>query len=187
MSRVASCPICQRDLLLPDHTDDNAQATCPECSAQFQQKNVFARELPAAVIEGENDITPAAANEVAPEQLQPPVTESQEEAAQRIEAWFRSAKTLSDLPPVPHEESAQQAEPELTANLPSPVVDLDLPSDDEPPHSDYAAPPSHEDSRATLDMNADDPRPAELDSDFALDAATEALPHKPAWDDSQHM
>jgi hypothetical protein len=203
MARVASCPNCNHELLVPDHADLAASATCPECSAHFQLKDVSAREIPALVLADTEPLpksadVPQASAPTTDEFSSPafessthdapppaPVTESQEEAAQRIEAWFRSAKTLSDLPKDGLPLNAESAEPGSPPDW-AQADDASRPGQ-APIQHEYAAPSSREDNDATIDMSADDPRLADLNSDFALDAASEALPDKPAWDDTQRM
>src|SRR3954452_5110467 len=101
MARVASCPNCNHELLVPDHADLAASATCPECSAHFQLKDVSAREIPALVLADTKSMPksadlPQATGPAVDEFSSPgfessthdepppqaPVTESQEEAAQ---------------------------------------------------------------------------------------------------------
>jgi hypothetical protein len=159
MARVASCPQCEHDLLVPDGTADDAWVKCPECRAFFELQGVKTRELPTV------ELADAHAAETALTSFHEPATpetpESPEAAAQRIDQWFRSAKTLEDLPP-----AAANAEP------PQPETSV------EP--DDFAA------SEPSLDLTAGDDI-ANLDDDFELETPAEAASDPAAWDDSQHM
>jgi hypothetical protein len=210
MARVASCPQCEHDLLVPDDAEPSALVKCPQCRAFFELQHAESRELPAALVvesrsepeaantessksptgdgtsslatsnvelkpmskenlEGDieeldfADEEPAAETLQLPQQNQPPGPvqgESPEAAAQRIDAWFRSAKTLSDVPPL---ESAA-AEHDQNAESPEMIA-----------------------SSQTIDISANDPRLTDLSSDFELESTSDS-PHDAApWDDSQHM
>src|SRR3954463_15919874 len=50
MPRVASCPQCEHDLLVPDDAEPSALVKCPQCRAFFELQHAEARELPAALI-----------------------------------------------------------------------------------------------------------------------------------------
>jgi hypothetical protein len=89
--------------------------------------------------------------------------ESPEAAAQRIDAWFRSAKTLEDLPPVASG----------TAETPSPAA------------GDGFTPAQLAQSDDDVDFHkSDEP---EVNDDFDLDLPPQPEPDAPAWDDSQHI
>src|SRR5262249_18005740 len=103
-----------------------------------------------------------------------PGTESHEEAAQRIDAWFRSAKTLSDIPPAAEQIPAR--EPDLASRAESTTQE-----------HDYIAPESGDEAVENAGLSGDERKESDLGSDFMLEAAVEALPQRPAWDDSQHM
>src|SRR4051812_41422374 len=155
MARVASCPQCEHELLVPDDAKPSALVKCPECRAFFELQHAESRELPSALVveshpkpsvastglskspmsddvteratlrsalepisedelNGETDVldfadekpdadqgpvsVPISGLGDAPQEFKPAGTESHEEAAQRIDQWFRSAKTLSDVP-----------------------------------------------------------------------------------------
>src|SRR4051794_18111101 len=50
MARVASCPKCEHELLVPDDADPSALVKCPQCRAFFELQHAESRELPAALI-----------------------------------------------------------------------------------------------------------------------------------------
>src|ERR1700754_4096062 len=50
MARVASCPQCEHDLLVPDDAEPSALVKCPQCRAFFELQHADSRELPAALI-----------------------------------------------------------------------------------------------------------------------------------------
>src|SRR4051812_38457227 len=50
MARVASCPQCEHDLLVPDETEPSALVKCPQCRAFFELQHAASRELPSALI-----------------------------------------------------------------------------------------------------------------------------------------
>ena len=113
------------------------------------------------------------AAEVEPEssELDTPVVESPEAAAQRIDAWFRSAKTLPDVPP-------------LDDVTPLKAAALDL--GDEPKTEPRIASAND----ATIDLGSlgvhgDDD--LGLSDDFELDTPAESPQDVAAWEDSQHM
>ena len=95
--------------------------------------------------------------------------ETPEAAAQRIDAWFRSAKTLADIPAL--DSSASD----------------DMPMDEPQPKSPAAS------NNATVDLTAGGPDELQLNDefqlsdDFELDSPDEAESNGPAWDDPQHM
>jgi hypothetical protein len=95
--------------------------------------------------------------------------ETPEEAAQRIDAWFRSAKTLEDVPAV------------------SDVPLLDETALDEPSVIEAKAPELESTAiNATVDLGS--AHLDELSDDFELEHASES-PSEPVapWDDSHHM
>ncbi len=213
MPRVANCPQCEHDLLVPDAAESNALVKCPQCRAFFELQHAESRELPAALLIEPHDVSGAASPERSktptvhdfsslatvgadaepiseaelrgesveaetagelgiggeesaavppahaadqPPQpntesavLEPSRHETPEEAAKRIDAWFRSAKTLSDTPQLDSGELS--------------------------------------DIGRTIDIRMDDPRMAELSSDFELGSPSEPAHDSAAWDDSQHM
>jgi hypothetical protein len=235
MARVASCPQCEHDLLVPDDADPSALVKCPQCRGFFELQHAASRELPAALVVDSHappaseitelsksptvddfsslatikgDAEPISEEdlksepdflEFAPEepiefakneprtlaQEEPgaelpriadepsdykvPGAESHEEAAQRIDQWFRSAKTLSDLPPLEPGDLAGKAseelfEPAQVAGT-EPVDPIDFRSEDKAAFSG---------STPDLELQP----PAEHS-----DSSNEG----PAWDDSQHM
>src|SRR6476620_7883171 len=50
MARVASCPQCEHDLLVPDDAAPSALVKCPQCRAFFELQHAESRELPAALV-----------------------------------------------------------------------------------------------------------------------------------------
>ena len=107
MAQVASCPQCNHDLLVPDGTDHESWARCPECRAFFQVNQAAMRELPAllrvAPPSPELHVEPAVAssNVDTDLELEPPQTSGAlQDTAERIDDWFRSAKALPDSPPI---------------------------------------------------------------------------------------
>ena len=50
MARVASCPQCEHDLLVPDDAEPSALVKCPQCRAFFELQHAESRELPAALV-----------------------------------------------------------------------------------------------------------------------------------------
>lgn len=223
MARVASCPQCDHELIVPSEATTEAWAKCPECRAFFQVSQATSRELPTAMlvesheassIDNEPELqlgdeplaeqtSPAAADNIisgfaptdaddinldlddeaaeltsdeADEATAP--TQSGDEldaAAQRIDEWFRSAKTLPDNPPITEESSV------------SPRMDE---SDDllaeMPPASTSAR------TNATIDIDSFDSDELAGMADFDLDEPSDQ-PHpiKPSepmsWDDSERM
>jgi hypothetical protein len=225
MARVASCPQCEHDLLVPDDAEPSSLVKCPECRAFFELQHAESRELPAALVvqshtepsgpsielseptklptlddfsslaalrgelepiseeelkddSSDADILDFADEEPAadhgsaslrapqlvdePQESKQPGTESHEEAAQRIDQWFRSAKTLSDLPALEESDLAGQSSNEMLE-----------------PTSDAAG--------NSIDLSSDDAEFAEVASDFELETPAD-LPNDAApWDDSQHM
>ena len=209
MARVASCPQCEHDLLVPDDIEPSALVKCPQCRAFFELQHAESRELPSALIvqshtepraantepnktPNGNDSAPLALSRSEPEPIaedelrgatstedvldfaeeeaeashgsaslpaprpadephdaKQPGTESHEEAAQRIDQWFRSAKTLSDVPPLEGSEIGGHASHEM----------LD--------------PATHSTTEKVSDIELESP------SDLPSSAAP--------WDDSQHM
>jgi len=92
--------------------------------------------------------------------------ESPEAAAQRIDAWFRSAKTLADVPRV-HDDAAEPSTESTTTQ------DLDF------------MPAA---SRPTADeLDFQDTDKPDLQDNFDLDFPAEPEQDVAAWDDSQHI
>jgi hypothetical protein len=129
MARVANCPQCENEFFVPDDANDSALAKCPACRAFFALKDANSREL-AEVLLVESQapnvhgvpMIDSSANDPGPVQdlaaterpyagsasSDPIIPETPEAAAERIDHWFRSAKTLVDLPQPeanPHEEN----------------------------------------------------------------------------------
>ncbi|HEX3599144.1 MAG TPA: hypothetical protein VHU84_03320, partial [Lacipirellulaceae bacterium] len=99
-------------------------------------------------------------------------TETPEEAAQRIDAWFRSAQTLPEVPPIT--ESSQLAETAAEQDAePETAADLDL-------ISGLA-------NDATADLDSHDADDLDATGDYELDVPSEDAQNVPPWDDSQHM
>jgi hypothetical protein len=226
MARVASCPQCEHELLVPDDAEPSALVKCPECRAFFELQHAESRELPAALIvqshtepsapsvelsdpsklptlddfsslatfrsdlkaiseeelKGDSDDAdildfadeePAADHGSAslrapqlvdePQESKQPGTESHEEAAQRIDQWFRSAKTLSDVPPLEESELAGESSHEMLE------------------------PTTHAAGGETIDLSTDDAELADVASDFELETPAESSNDAAPWDDSQHM
>jgi hypothetical protein len=227
MARVASCPQCEHDLLVPDDAEPSALVKCPQCRAFFELQHAESRELPSALVveshpkptmastasikspisddlsaqaalmadpepfskhelkletgeadvasfsaqnsheKPESDQRPASFREPRlteePQDFEPAGTESHEEAAQRIDQWFRSAKTLSDLPALEEGELAGHTSNEM------------LNSD------------THVPGVAPINPASDDAELAEHESDLQLESAPIKPNQAAPWDDSQHM
>ncbi len=223
MARVANCPQCEHDLLVPDNAEPSALVKCPQCKAFFELQHAESRDLPAALIvqshtepsgaslevsksptvdnfssvatlkgdvepiseeelkveTGEADVLDFADEEPAaghgsaslpaprladePQEYKQPGTESHEEAAQRIDQWFRSAKTLSDMPPLDESDLAGQSSPEMLE------------------------PTNHPTGGAPTDIDRGDAASVEDAPDFELEAPSDLPRGAAPWDDSQHM
>src|SRR3954451_1791989 len=50
MARVASCPQCEHDLLVPNDAEPSALVKCPACRAFFELQHAESRELPTALV-----------------------------------------------------------------------------------------------------------------------------------------
>ncbi len=209
MARVASCPQCEHELLVPSEADGEAWAKCPECRAFFQVREATSRDVPALLLveageqelaeADEDDIaeqTTAASDDFAPaanwkdsanerdaseadnlnldlDDLgdEPKTGDGLEAAAQRIDEWFRSAKTLPDAPAVPG----------------SPAEDAVASSNETEKREEDFAPTSAARTNATIDLDADGDDDFAANADFDLDDAIKT-PEKPsAWDDSERM
>lgn len=98
-----------------------------------------------------------------------PAAETPEEAAQRIDAWFKSAKTLADVPA---------------------LGDVPAPND---PQVDYheqheATAPSAAANNATIDLSSANLDIHNMNEDFELDSQPGEEAHDgPTWDDSHRM
>src|SRR6476620_5926454 len=196
MARVAKCPQCENDLLIPDEAAASGLAKCPSCKSFFDLEHAESRELPPVVLVESNidpsisqtaptlsDLAPAGSvsdtlpqvpqTEEAyqlddePYELDTSTEESPEAAAQRIDQWFRSAKTLSDLP-----SSAGNPDDEIE-------VQKVEPEDIAPQEVHTLA------GGKTIDIS--ELHAGGFDSDFELDQPEEAQNEQAAWDDSQDM
>jgi hypothetical protein len=228
MARVASCPQCEHELLVPDDAEPSALVKCPECRAFFELQHAASRELPAALIvqshsapsvpsielsepselpslddfpalaslktdlepepiaqeelndeSGDADILDFADEEPAadhgsaslqvprlveaPPEFKEPATESHEEAAQRIDQWFRSAKTLSDVPPLEESQLAGEPSQEMLEST------------------------EHLAGEESIDLSTDDAPLADVTSHFELETPADTSSDAAPWDDSQHM
>jgi hypothetical protein len=97
----------------------------------------------------------------APSDKAPP-KESPEAAAERIDAWFRSAKTLPDVPAIK-------------------AGDVDYHTERE----SLFGPTASDANNATIEIGSGGIQ--ELSDDFELDEPHESPPAAAAWDDTQHM
>ncbi len=95
--------------------------------------------------------------------------ESPEEAAQRIDAWFRSAKTIEDVTPM------------------SEMQPLDETAFDEPSEFEPKQPKQGAATNATIDLGSAGIDELDLSDDFELEHAAEPEHDVAAWDDSHHM
>lgn len=100
--------------------------------------------------------------EAEPHTLDLTAEESPEAAAERIDAWFRSAKTLADVPPLERASGGYEDEPEVE-------------------------PVSSAANSATIDLGAQGVDELDFSDDFELEPSTEAPQDIATWDDSQHM
>src|SRR6478735_2848159 len=95
MARVASCPQCEHDLLVPDDAAPSALVKCPQCRGFFELQHAESRELPAALVV---DSHPA------------PSTESPQLSKSPTVDDFSSLATLSaDVEPISDEELKGEA------------------------------------------------------------------------------
>lgn len=101
-----------------------------------------------------------------------PQSESLEEAAERIDAWFRSAKTVADVPPLGN-SPVEAAEIETT------------PAKSKQPEAEVAT--SSAATNATIDLGSGGIDDLDLSDDFELDQSSHEPQEVAAWDDSQHM
>ena len=192
MARLASCPQCNQELLVPGETSGDAWAKCPECRAFFQLNDTVSRELPAAlVVETDSleadaqtaptvaDISssatwsdasgaepePSKAPELDAETLvvEPQSTDDLQAAAQRIDAWFRSAKTLPDVPPITDNET-EPGSPDENAES-----------------SDATA------TDETIEIGASSLDDMGTPADMEFEDSLELSQGTATWDDSKHM
>jgi hypothetical protein len=115
-----------------------------------------------------------------------------EAAAQRIDEWFRSAKTVPDTPPVGDAETSMNEDPNFDLDL-NETADIDTSSK---AGDDVTEPAFPSRSNATIDMNADDLDElvgmADFDIDDPADELMKSESSKPAddspgWNDSERM
>jgi hypothetical protein len=194
MAQLASCPQCEHELLVPNESDGEAWAKCPKCRAFFQVKQAALREVPeillvesdAQEIEAKSAPTIAYSSSQptpdypsndrleSPELADPDTTilmdgpqasGDLEAAAQRIDEWFRSAKTLPDAAPVTAADVGQ--------------------SSDEA--ENYLAKDNASLTDATIDISAGQHDEMGSDAEFELGEAIEPLQTPAAWDDPHHM
>ena len=109
---------------------------------------------------------------------EPTAEESPEAAAQRIDAWFKSAKTLPDVPPLPEESTLEKT------LLEKPKVDF---VDSKYLDDLKIASPRPADGDAPIDMGSDDLAEIDLGDDVDVEPAADALEDIAPWDDAQHM
>lgn len=109
--------------------------------------------------------------------------ESPDDAAQRIDAWFKSAKTLSDLPPVTEETLAAESS---LGKAKVDFLDSKYLADDEIKSVKSAAASSPAND-ATIDMGSDDLADLGLGDDLQVNDSDDESENLPTWDDSHHM
>lgn len=119
------------------------------------------------------------------EALEPESTskESPDDAAQRIDAWFKSAKTLSDLPPITEETLAAESS---LGKAKVDFLDSKYLADDEI-KSVKSAPATSPANDATIDMGSDDLADLGLDDEIQINGSDDESVNLPTWDDSHHM
>jgi hypothetical protein len=108
--------------------------------------------------------------------------ESTEEAAQRIDAWFKSAKTLPDLPPITEENLAEESS---LGKAKVDFLDSKYLADDE--IKSVTSPASSAADDATIDMESDELADLGLDDDLELNESQGEPENLATWDDSHHM
>ena len=108
---------------------------------------------------------------------EPSEEESPEAAAQRIDAWFKSAKTLPDVPPLPDESVADES---LLRKSKIDLLDSKYLEDREIDSIRSA-------DDATADMLRGDMGGIEVSDDLDADSPTDKPQNIATWDDSQHM
>jgi hypothetical protein len=120
MSSVAICPHCYLQLAIPDHASPDAEVECPSCHTEFGLEKATVRAIPQGMVKERTSAAPALdttpdvislasrkPTEAAPHAESAPLTESAElriETAKHadadIAAWFRSNKTVPEVPPI---------------------------------------------------------------------------------------
>ncbi|MEX2308022.1 MAG: hypothetical protein WD738_10540 [Pirellulales bacterium] len=139
MAQVASCPQCNHDLLVPNEMDPQSWAKCPECRSFFQVNQAVHRDVPTLLpveppsqdaqvaISAVDSPSSSAESDIGhdvPEMFpvevdagqtidQPQSNDNLTAAAERIDEWFRSAKTLPDSPPIVTNGPEPDAVPDL--------------------------------------------------------------------------
>jgi hypothetical protein len=162
----------------------------------------------------ESPVTAEAAVEALAETpaIEPPVSESLEAAAERLEEWFHSAKTVAEVPPFVL-EATSPSEPVAAANevaeltqLPSgeEVAEQVAGQDQEPVSPEWIEPSTAIDATArtiddvafpsafgrpdtTVEFSGKMLAGDSADTDFELAPTAERNESVPTWDDSEHM
>lgn len=197
MPRVAVCPQCECESIVPDEMETAEWAKCPQCHEFMEMSKAIGRRLPAAIPidQSQNDASrpstmvsdiasvdtwqsekleaaPPEADELSADTIlfDPPATETPEEAAQRIDAWFRSAKTVAEGDPISAEDV--NVEP----------IGFEAGSDDvsRDEFGDRA-------TNATIEIGSVGFDSGDEDADFEIEAPADIAPDSAAWDDTQHM
>jgi hypothetical protein len=201
MAQLAICPQCERELLIPEAMDAAEWVKCPHCREFLEVGKAPVRELPVAMPVEEalpDSLTPSTLDDIsnldtwkAPQREPEAATdeelvsdsmsiasapaETPDETAERIDAWFRSAKTVVDF----------RDKPDTTRTEP---VGADSSANDSYPEDFGAEPADMNDSTATVDISAVGFGGDVEDADFEFDAPTVAPDEDAAaWDDSEHM
>jgi hypothetical protein len=205
MARVTTCPRCAVELFVPESLQSATGANCPECGGFIHLNSETLRELPAvfpstvdfepvktgaaptvsdlpslATWPGEEGIESDSktVDVVETSEAEPaPAGESLDEAAQRIDAWFRSAKTVADLPPA---QSSDSANPETYVNRIADTTSIDMGAEGSETNSPA-------ESSATVDLGASGFGGQDADADFELEPALDSSHETATWEDSQHM
>ncbi len=146
------------ELLDPDKSHDEHQSSDDqELPSTAQEPQPEKSRLHVAQVEEDDSLDSGV-----------PPSETSEEAAQRIDAWFRSAKTLPEVPTL---ENDPPLEP----------TTIDSDSSSRSPEIESTGPTAQ---HATIDMGSG------IEPDFSgveLHTPSEPLQDVPAWDDSHHM
>jgi hypothetical protein len=201
MARLAICPQCERELLIPEAMGAAEWVKCPHCREFLEVGKASARELPVAMPVDEGSHQSATPSTMVDDisnldtwkspQRQPEgahdddlvadsisidssPAETPDETAERIDAWFRSAKTVVDFG---NESDTTSPEP----------VSVHSPAKESYPDDFVAESADLSDSTATVDISAVGFGGGVEDADFDFGAPAEPPRDEAAWDDSGHM
>jgi len=121
MASLATCPLCAKQLAIPEGTSSDDRAECPECDATFLLSNAFQTSLPTARILSSTEPPPVP--EVTPQQSVPLTQDLAKENEENPPSEVNDAVSLasweSRLKNAIERDAAELVDPQPTGETPT--------------------------------------------------------------------